>query len=165
MNPCDLIDNWDQIKDSSQGFTELADMINGQLEAWGFDQVNFSDQPPPGGFETPGEYISDTNTIHLDPDFLAESDVSDAMSVGLHEAVHAMHDQGDLGTGDRLFDEYEAGYMGGFLSEEAKEKCKKRPQSGWQPDEDYDFDVGGLEYPFQSTLTSAGKKAHDAMER
>jgi hypothetical protein len=99
MGICDVIDDWDQIGCSSEGFDAMREYGADILESWGFDDVEWSDEPvidPDTGSELLGAYDPATGTIHLSPDFLCQAEGGDVAATVAHEAFHAAVDQAGL---------------------------------------------------------------------
>ena len=141
MGICDTLDDWEDIGPSSERFTELRDFVNDLMEKWGFDEPNWSDQPRPDQDGAPGVYDSETNTIHLDPDFLAEADAWDAVNVAIHEGLHAGIDQAGWDMPDAA-EEWEAASLGLGVGQDLAEGCKNPTESGAPSDMP--------DYPWQS---------------
>jgi hypothetical protein len=93
---CDDLADWDQIGCTSAGFDAMSAFGKDLLEAWGFEDVGWSDEQPFAddvGESFLAAYDSSTQTIHLDPDFLCGSDGIDVANIVAHEVIHAAMDQ------------------------------------------------------------------------
>lgn len=143
MGICDLLDGWDDGGPNSERFEELADFVNDLLEEWGFDRVDFSDHMPPGEEDSAAVYMSDTDTVHLNPDILS-GDPGEAIDIAIHEGLHASVDQ--LGWDDMANWEEEmmVGGAGSIVGEELREGCEDPTESGNPSDMP--------DYPWQSKV-------------
>ena len=141
MGICDILDGWDDAGGNSERFEGLRDFVNELLGSWGFDPPNWSDQTHPDQ-EGPGMYDKDTNTIHLDPDFISDADASDAVNVAIHEGIHAGIDQAGWDDLSAATEEWEAASLGIGVGTDLAEGCEDPTESGAPSDMP--------DYPWQS---------------
>jgi hypothetical protein len=99
MGICDVVGDWDEIGCTSDGFEAMKEYGGDLLESWGFNDVEWSDDPivdPDSGSDLLGAYDPSTGTIHLSPDFLCQAEGSEVANIVAHEAFHAAVDQAGL---------------------------------------------------------------------